>query len=972
MHSLALPLSEAYQHDSQNGYSFFTSANAAASSSALNHFLDDLVEMLRRTRLLQSHPDEYFHFVRGESWREPMQFFDGSRPTTEELHFTEELLEAFTPLLSGPDALAKLRVLVRDGPSGLLTVTSPAGSLPSPPSSSSSLSLSTLPEFYAATRRLMLSRQRRPDDDAASVTLLPPAAQRCRAAARERQSAVAKRQHQQRILQLVVSHGMNLKKQHEVSIMRNTIHDLVDCCNDGGAEARGQPLVRTVVNIGEGKGYVSRALALCDDLQVVGLDCNPAHKERAVERFESLLDSSLTQRDVKPQDAPPLNLLYEPRGHIASIACRVDESVDWTELLRGHVVTAVDGDAVDGGGGNSTDGLGAAAEMESFYEAQRRNEEVVKLACRFCGKVVRQECIAIMMKHIYIHLGATRQERAGGNEETEGVARSSDAVDSTAQEDAATMMPTAAQVEEWNRTLSQHAYVAQMIERFFTRTDVEKRHGEQRRHREREAAASKRSRSSETDAHLCLYRRSQPLNDANSSCSIGASTGPGEMNGEYGAGEAVVLVRAHTARGHRVLLLLPVREAVPGGEEEGKTSWVYRQISATIVGFDGGVDAHHVLVDGEARRRTVKLFRLPATHSIATHLLLSADEVEFPPASLWATKQVALLLSVRPPTLPSTPTVLVPSLSNTILIGLHPCGDLGSNVCRIFRRSAARGLLLVSCCWHALTSDGFPMSVALQRRGLTVNSISLLLATQPLDAWSTASPEGHRSSAKVLFFRSILKLWWAELKVKWDSSAARRGSSLRCIRATTRTTPAVAATAAAPEERDSGSRWGCALPSSPPHLEPALLRRFARRKETLTLVEFLEETFMEYALTDTAKTSEFTLWSVSDVCANCRAAQEAFLGDAVRERSALEAMEAFYLESHFARFLGLTVLRMWVCHLVELLLLLDRAFYLHEQLSLSSDEDSGVSLVPLFDGALSPRMYGILARRGGAARSDTA
>lgn len=45
----------------------------------------------------------------------------------------------------------------------------------------------------------------------------------------------------------------------------------------------------TMINIGEGKGYVSRAVALCDALQVIGLDCNPNHREGAVQRIEQLL-----------------------------------------------------------------------------------------------------------------------------------------------------------------------------------------------------------------------------------------------------------------------------------------------------------------------------------------------------------------------------------------------------------------------------------------------------------------------------------------------------------------------------------------------------------------------------------------------------------------------------------------------------------------------------------------------------------
>jgi hypothetical protein len=55
---------------------------------------------------------------------------------------------------------------------------------------------------------------------------------------------------------------------------------------------------------------------------------------------------------------------------------------------------------------------------------------------------------------------------------------------------------------------------------------------------------------------------------------------------------------------------------------------------------------------------------------------------------------------------------------------------------------------------------------------------------------------------------------------------------------------------------------------------------------------------------------------------------------------------------------------MWMSHLVESLLLMDRVLYLHEQVVLQEwPKGSSVALVPLFDGALSPRMFGILCSR---------
>ena len=111
--------------------------------------------------------------------------------------------------------------------------------------------------------------------------------------------------------------------------------------------------------------------------------------------------------------------------------------------------------------------------------------------------------------------------------------------------------------------------------------------------------------------------------------------------------------------------------------------------------------------------------------------------------------------------------VAVPSLHNCILVGLHTCGNLGSDICRLFTQCNARGLLLVSCCWHALTTHGFPLSAALQSRSMTLSQLSLQLATQPADMWATANPVGHRSSAKLLFFRSLLKLLWRKMDNEW-------------------------------------------------------------------------------------------------------------------------------------------------------------------------------------------------------------
>eukprot|EP01006_Ploeotia_vitrea_P049940 TRINITY_DN67395_c9_g3_i2.p1 TRINITY_DN67395_c9_g3~~TRINITY_DN67395_c9_g3_i2.p1 ORF type:complete len:516 (+),score=44.07 TRINITY_DN67395_c9_g3_i2:166-1548(+) len=61
------------------------------------------------------------------------------------------------------------------------------------------------------------------------------------------------------------------------------------------------------------------------------------------------------------------------------------------------------------------------------------------------------------------------------------------------------------------------------------------------------------------------------------------------------------------------------------------------------------------------------------------------------------------------------PTTTVADLSPTrsitdgLLLGLHTCGDLGSNLCRIFVQSSQiHSLMFASCCWHSLSTQPPP------------------------------------------------------------------------------------------------------------------------------------------------------------------------------------------------------------------------------------------------------------------------
>jgi hypothetical protein len=82
------------------------------------------------------------------------------------------------------------------------------------------------------------------------------------------------------------------------------------------------------------------------------------------------------------------------------------------------------------------------------------------------------------------------------------------------------------------------------------------------------------------------------------------------------------------------------------------------------------------------------------------------------------------------------------------------------------------------------------------------------------------------------------------------------------------------------------------------------------------------------------------------------------------------AVSEHYLPSYFIPFVGFTVLRLWMSHVMEGYLLVDRILYLSEEEEKKQQSGevrrynrTAFSLTPLFDGALSPRMYAIMGLR---------
>ncbi|CCW65702.1 unnamed protein product [Phytomonas sp. EM1] len=973
-HQLALPLPPDYASGVvQESYSFFNSASRSQ-CDVLNDYLDDLCAFLHKCRLIQWHPDDFFNIIGGEPWRREGKYLDGKSISVAEVDYTVRLCNGLSSVLNREDCMAQMRLLLQEGP---------------PPELSGE---DALQSFYATTRRLMLNRQRRLDNDAASLTLRErlgtDGGESCGNASRSygwREDAATPVPHgpsaaaaegaghhvrdlprRRRILEVVLSHGMSSKKQHEVAIMTDTIADLVDCC--GGSVHREQPkptdatdamAVHTVINIGEGKGYVSRALALCDRLQVVGIDCNPMHKEGMPKLTEKLLESGLSlQNGECGRDM--LNLMYEPRGLVASVACRLESSaVKWDQILHGYVDITRDSEAAclvvptrneewqeaaEGRRGSQDDCVSrGVVPTQSFSKGL--HQTTGKIRCKLCGKIMRLTGVTGILKHVNQHLRNNHKVLSSSSPSSLSV-RSPDGDEVVGDIATGGEFPSRDTVNQWNVELPQAEFAARLAHSFFTISDTSKR------------GASPTTVTTGSDPTATFSK---------TGCDRDVPRGvPSTSDVEF---EVLHLPRGMRASVCVARCRVPYNTgqtdgaAFTDGASEGEVQWAYADAMLTVVGYDDATGRHRVIFDEESKKQSYLLLRYPSgglSLGSATSMACGAEgesaaaprRIPHVAPHVWAKARQALVHEVVPMASLLRYPLLLPSLRNAVIAGLHPCGDLGSNVCRIFAESKARGLVLVSCCWHALTRGGFPLSEAVRQRGVAIDNISLLLATQPFDKWATASSEGHHSSAKVLFFRSLLSTIWANWGLAWPTSA----EALRCHEACERLQ----------EASSSSPTLTPAVPFSPcpfaplPHLEPALLRHITKVKDTLSFSEFIDLVMREYIYVDTAKSTEYT-WQTT-VCGGCRQQQELFL-----RASMTVAVETghHYYQKHFGAFLGFTVLRIWMSHLTESLLLLDRALYLHEALSAGSGDltSSCVSLVPLFDGFISPRMYGILARR---------
>ena len=233
------------------------------------------------------------------------------------------------------------------------------------------------------------------------------------------------------------------------------------------------------------------------------------------------------------------------------------------------------------------------------------------------------------------------------------------------------------------------------------------------------------------------------------------------------------------------------------------------------------------------------------------------------------------------------------NLRDVMMIGLHTCGDLGSTTLKLWHASESNNLTLVSCCWHSLTKNGFPLSKYVSNRQFpsTVTELSLMLATQPVvEGLSDDDLSKFLSSKRLLFFRAMLPLYWPTLSSCYSSSKEDRFQT-----------------------SDS--------------LPPIFLRDMSRMKSDLTFEQFISS-IEKYGFAPSEPPCDKTPASI----------------------------EQQYMESDFSSFLALVILRNWMSQLIESAFVIDRALML-------SEKGCDVRLDSIFDGALSPRNFAIIANR---------
>lgn len=849
----------------------------------------------------------------------------------------------------------------------------------------------------------------------------------------------------------LLGRGMCRKKRHEAeqmeaamysllrAVAKDTAHGRTLAAAAAEAEGRAQkktfagassePSGLTVMNVGEGKGYVSRVVSICSGVPVVGVDCNPLHKEGAIGRLETLLEVPSTATTCTGEEAGNkgeptditndpnhnaakrmVNIGYAARGRTTSVTCLVGGTTDWARVLAegGVPVCAPTSSAQSENTAPSAD---PTPNLEYGGQPQR-NTLLDKVQCRVCGKVLKVLGPAILLKHARQHYPpasdrpTTAADVAKARSQAallvDGAAPMSSALTSasasagdgadpevtTTEDNAASAAAGALHVnlDEWIATLTQEALANRLRSELFSPFDIDA---------VRAAAAKGKGGDAiggtKDDSTASVKGGKRPRDEEG-----GEAEEAGKAKALRGGAPVVSF-----ARGEDVIVTCvasPASQPTPSSsatvetEKSSALSVVVRR-RATILGYNDGAAKYKVLLHegwlpegaaGVPGRHNSAVFEGKAAMmglGEGDTFALSATEAEFsalfrpqetPNANRAIHLKVEAVSTVPQPPLRSYP-VRTPSLNNVALMGLHTCGDLGSAICRLFAEgSECPAMLLVSCCWRALTGGGgsFPMSSLVRGRGaalsqnqtrehtqqdskhqqLRINGESLTLATQPFDSFAQESngSDEHYGASRLLFFRSLFKRLWSGPAASAFGALAAGGGD-------------------APHLSDTAR---AAFSVSCPNLSDREFHRgVSRDKSRLTFEAYCARAVGHFV----EGNAPFVLGLASAARAGegCDFAEHVgtfFRRTLGSQQSLFEVLAAevsaeFASDHYFAAFAGLSAIRMWLAHIVEGLLLVDRLLYLAES-------GANAALVPLFDGAISPRLFAILTVRQRTVRGN--
>ncbi|XP_031335450.1 protein RRNAD1 isoform X2 [Photinus pyralis] len=92
------------------------------------------------------------------------------------------------------------------------------------------------------------------------------------------------------------------------------------------------------------------------------------------------------------------------------------------------------------------------------------------------------------------------------------------------------------------------------------------------------------------------------------------------------------------------------------------------------------------------------------------------------------------------------------------IVGLHPCGNLGPTLLRLFKQSTqVKFLNIVGCCYMKLTTFGYPLSAYSQKNNYELDYSARELACHALEAYVAKLKNGEFDQLKVHAYRAALE-----------------------------------------------------------------------------------------------------------------------------------------------------------------------------------------------------------------------